>query len=128
MAAKKTFGGYNTDDVAEYLRDETFYANEEELNEFLTDDEYFGGVEAPTTDELGLRHQEYADRCVKWVIARMCADDRFDSMLTEALRQNASANNYDMFTATVRDYLDEVDADRAFWSIKEEVIATRTRG
>jgi hypothetical protein len=123
MAEKEQF---DLDDAVEYLRDGYFHLDDpdpDDVFEFASEDE-LEGTDEPT-DEMLDRYHEYVEKCVGWAQHRMAVSDEFRDILTNAIECSKWADDYDMFTAAVRDFLDAQGADKRFSRIKDDVIHYR---
>lgn len=117
---------FDKDDVAEYLRNGYFHKDDpdpDDLFEFASEDEL--RVTNKPTEEMLDRYHEYVEKCVGWAQHRMAVSDEFHDILTNAIECSKWADDYDMFTASIRDFLDAQGADKAFSRIKNKVLGRR---
>jgi hypothetical protein len=117
---------FDQDDVVEYLENGCFHKDNpdpDDVLEFASEDE-LEDTNKPTEEMLD-RYHEYVNKCVEWAQRRMSLSDEFHDMFTNAIENAKWADDYDMFTASIRDFLDAQGADKAFSRIKDEVLNRR---
>lgn len=117
---------FDQDDIIEYLENSYFHKDDpdpDDVFEFASESERENADEP--TEEMLDRYREYVDKCVDWTLFHMSVDDKFSDILANSTQCAKWADDYDMFTASIRDFLDAKNADSNFSAIKERVIRNR---